>query len=60
MDTDCDTCEVKAEERTCDDCGKSAVIADCGHQAQPRPIAASPDGRLRCDGCAEEVRPTPR
>lgn len=36
----CDVCGTRAEWRTCDDCGLSARILDCGHMAQPRPIAA--------------------
>ena len=40
-DTDCDRCGIRAETRTCEDCGLTLTITDCGHYAQPRPIAAS-------------------
>lgn len=41
----CPECGARAETRTCDGCGRSAVVIDCGHQAQPQPIAAG-----RADG----------
>lgn len=51
-DSDCDAngCGVRALRRQCCACGVSALICDCGHQAQPRPIAA--DGANDwCDAC---------
>lgn len=51
-DADCDVegCGVTAERRVCCACGVSALICDCGHYAQPRPIAAN--GHLDwCDAC---------
>lgn len=51
----CETCDVEAVHRTCDDCGESGWIVDCGHRAQPRPIAA--DGsRVVCDACSVRAR----
>lgn len=40
-DTDCPDCHIRAESRTCEDCGRTLTITDCGHYQQPRPIAAS-------------------
>lgn len=53
----CPTCGAKAELRICDDCNEEAWIIDCGHYAQPRPIAAGrSDGsemhRTYCEDCA--------
>lgn len=54
--TSCPTCHVNAETRTCTDCGKTAVVIDCGHYAQPCEIAASKrDGAPVCEAC-EAVR----
>ena len=53
----CPRCGAAAEYRTCEVCGTSAWIIDCGHYSQPRPIAASQDGqRYLCEDCegAEE------
>jgi len=41
----CPDCGTPAALRTCDTCDTSAWIIDCGHYAQPRPIAAG-----RADG----------
>ena len=56
-DTDCLICDASATERTCSDCGATALITDCGHRDQPRPIAAGRgDGselhRTYCGDCA--------
>jgi hypothetical protein len=45
------------DDLTCDGCGITALIVDCGHQAQPRPLAAGrADGsalhRTYCPACA--------
>ena len=56
-DTICTQCGTEAQERKCAACGTTAMITDCGHMAQPRPIAA---GRIDgtdlqndyCDSCA--------
>jgi hypothetical protein len=52
-DTDCDHCGSKATRRTCEGCGVTALITDCGHLDQPRPIA--PYGiyghNCSCDDC---------
>jgi len=40
-DTDCADCTAIAVLRTCAGCGAEALITDCGHQSQPRPIAAN-------------------
>ena len=39
-DEQCNECAVAPERRICRACGQSAMITDCGHQSQPRPIAA--------------------
>ncbi len=36
----CPRCGELARKRTCDECGKTGWIIDCGCYAQPRPIAA--------------------
>lgn len=43
-DVDCDGCGARAERRTCADCGATGTVTDCGHMAQPRPIAGSEIG----------------
>ena len=57
-DLDCAHCEAKAKRRTCSRCGATGIYTDCGHQAQPRPIAAGRvDGSCGtkdfCSECAE-------
>jgi len=48
----CPDCGTRAEYRTCEVCGTSAWVIDCGHYPQPRPIAASQDGqRYLCEDC---------
>jgi hypothetical protein len=54
----CPECGTQAQLRTCDDCGETAWIIDCGHMSQPRPIAGGrSDGseghRTFCTDCAE-------
>lgn len=52
-DTACDLCPCEAEHRACADCGAEAVVVDCGHYDQPRPIAASAHagGDAVCEAC---------
>jgi len=55
----CPHCGEQATYRTCSVCGLSAWIIDCGHYAQPRPIAAGKVGgregyKTFCEDCAEE------
>lgn len=54
-DEDCQVadCGARAEHRTCDDCGAEGLVTDCGHEAQPRPLAADGRGRMVCDDCAD-------
>lgn len=57
----CPDCGKHAEYRTCDECGESAWVIDCGHYAQPRPIAAgrangSDAHHTYCRRCAEVDR----
>lgn len=40
IDAECTRCDAKARLRTCHSCGVQAIITDCGHFMQPRPIAA--------------------
>ena len=51
----CPTCGTRAEFRECESCDASGWIIDCGHFAQPRPLAAAADGsgRCLCDECAD-------
>jgi hypothetical protein len=56
-------CGTEREERTCDECGTTATVIDCGHYRQPAAISAMPGGRDLCDDCfaEEEQKPqTPR
>lgn len=56
-DNDCERCGARAARISCDDCGASGVVTDCGHREQPRPIAASQfDGRAVCEGCEDARR----
>ena len=50
----CKYCDEPARYRTCEVCGESAWIIDCGHYSQPRPIAADEYGHDICDDCNEE------
>lgn len=63
-DTDCRICHIRAQERTCADCGLTMTLTDCGHYTQPRPIAAGrADGteawRDYCTACARRVATDP-
>ena len=54
----CVACGIRAVERTCVVCGLTAWIIDCGHKAQPRPLASGradgSDGQnCYCTDCAE-------
>ena len=51
-DPPCQACGTQPEQRECTDCAKSADIVDCGHQDQPRPLAADQDGEVRCETCS--------
>lgn len=55
-DDDCASCGARAEQRTCERCGVSARIVDCGCKQQPRPIAADAScGDLYCDRCSDAL-----
>lgn len=54
----CPDCHEPAVERTCTRCGLTGWVIDCGHQAQPRPLApgksdGTSTGRIYCAICAE-------
>lgn len=54
---ECPQCNTPAQHRRCTECGTTAWIIDCGHMAQPRPIASGrADGsdlqQHYCDDCA--------
>ena len=53
----CAQCHTAPEIRVCTICGARARIIDCGHMAQPRPVAAG--GRAgadySCDSCEEQA-----
>jgi len=56
-DDPCADCGAVPATRTCADCGATADITDCGHQPQPRPLAAgradgSDMGHTYCETCA--------
>ena len=50
----CPACGTPRQTYTCDDCGVSAKLIDCGHYAQPRPIAQDGGGSVYCDDCFDE------
>lgn len=52
IDGQCPDCEQRVEWRRCEGCGALGWVLDCGHRAQPRPIAAEANGVLTCDECA--------
>lgn len=54
-DTDCADCTAIAVLRTCAGCGAEAMITDCGHQSQPRPIAANGvyGTEASCESCED-------
>lgn len=51
-DEDCSVCDCRAARATCAKCGVSAMITNCGHKEQPRPIAQDEHGDILCDDCA--------
>jgi len=56
----CRSCGKLAQLRVCEDCGLAGYVIDCGHYAQPRPLAASErDGETTCASC-EDDRSTAR
>lgn len=54
-DEACPWCGTQPKEYTCDTCGISAMLTDCGHMAQPRPIAADDRGNAICDACVSDL-----
>ncbi len=48
----CPDCGETAELLTCEKCENRGQIINCGHYAQPRPIAGD-DGRLVCCECSD-------
>jgi hypothetical protein len=58
-DTDCADCGARAVPLACADCGATGIVTDCGHRAQPRPIAGSAHGGDPvCEGCEDARRHT--
>ena len=53
-DEDCNLCDATARVITCEMCGVSAQITDCGHMVQPRPIASDGSTDI-CWSCAIDV-----
>jgi len=52
-DTDCTDCGETAVLLTCEECAAKAVITNCGHYAQPRPIVS--DGiAITCLDCYDK------
>ncbi len=49
----CPDCGETTELMTCEKCGNSGHIINCGHFAQPRPIAGD-DGHSICCECADD------
>jgi hypothetical protein len=50
--TKCPSCGQPAEHRTCDTCGTSAWVLDCGDYRQPAEISAdTTTGEHICDMC---------
>lgn len=49
----CPECGVSAEYRYCDNCPRAGYVVDCGHRAQPRPIATV-GHKMLCDRCAKQ------
>ena len=48
----CPYCGELRERLACVDCGVEAEVINCGHYAQPQPVAASKhDGDPVCDEC---------
>lgn len=52
----CPECGEARRERTCSRCGVSALLIDCGHYDQPRPIDCDFTGETLCDMCAAAVQ----
>jgi hypothetical protein len=56
----CDICGVHGETRMCGYCGRTEYVIDCGHHAQPAPIAYG-DGvdvstdELICEACLDRL-----
>lgn len=53
QDDHCPDCGVSAEYRYCDNCPNAGYVIDCGHYAQPRPIA-SVGHKMLCTRCAKQ------
>jgi hypothetical protein len=52
----CPACGCRQDERTCTDCGATAIVIDCGHFTQPAQIAGEEmTGEPVCTDC-QEVR----
>jgi len=50
-DEPCSLCHAPAVELSCECCAATAVVTNCGHHPQPRPIAPDTDGALLCGDC---------
>lgn len=63
IDSPCASCGARPRLRVCSVCDAKALVTDCGHFAQPRPISAGgSDGtvchRDYCDDCADALAAT--
>lgn len=47
----CADCGAEPRRLSCYVCGGAGLVTDCGHQEQPRPIAADERGRAVCERC---------
>jgi hypothetical protein len=55
-DKDCEVCGASARQLACAVCGSSARMTNCGHLAQPRPIAADETGQALCESCSADLQ----
>lgn len=52
---ECPSCGEKSMWLECVDCGRGGYIIDCGHYAQPRPLAGTKHGSdTTCADCEEK------
>jgi hypothetical protein len=54
IDPTCPRCGARPRLRTCLGCGAKALLTDCGHMPQPRPIAIGRGGFNYCVDCSDE------
>ena len=55
VDSACAFCDEQPRLRVCEGCDAYGLVTDCGHEAQPRPIAPYGHHGMTCTSCEENA-----